>query len=81
MYHLLINIFPKEGQTAVFLQLYVHDNQEEQRNLQNKNSEVDKEVLFNLQKLMEEYNPMVIFNRQCAQVMIDNPTAEIYELL
>ena len=44
IYHTLANMFQEEGNVAAFSQLYVHDNQEQQRLLQNRNPEVDKEI-------------------------------------
>ena len=41
IYHTLANMFPEEGKVAAFSQLYVHDNQEQQRLLQNRNPEVE----------------------------------------
>ena len=77
IYHTLANMFPEEGKVAAFSQLYVHDNQEQQRLLQNKNPEVDKEILAKLQKMLEEFNPMIPLYKQTAQMMRENPTKEL----
>ena len=81
MYHLLANMFPEEGKLAVFSQLYVHDSQEDHRLRNNKNSEVDPELLKKLQIMIEENNPMVKFFKQAAQVMKDNKTQDLALLI
>ena len=40
IYHCLTNMFPNDDDIAAFSQLYVHDNQEDHRLLQNRNPEV-----------------------------------------
>ena len=76
VYHLMSQMQPKEGKTPRFSQIYICDNENELDNHLNSFSNLDRNLLKDLQDMMKEVNPYAKTYNHVSQVIKEKPTED-----
>jgi hypothetical protein len=69
IYHRIGSLLPDEGQNPVFAQLYIYDTDHENRNRLHVMSNLNAEILQNLQEMLDTYNPYIQNFRQVRDLL------------
>ena len=80
MYHLSPNVLPEPGSEPKFAQIYIYDREQQvdfrMKHCQ-RNNEIDKRILLNLQDMLTECNFYVQQYKMAAQVFQERPTENL----
>ncbi|CAG8639081.1 17353_t:CDS:2, partial [Rhizophagus irregularis] len=81
VYHCIELLLPKEDHTPIFVQLYIYDTENQNKNRHNIMQNLDVNILQNLQDMLDEYNPYVQNFHQIRDVIQANEATEISMLI
>ncbi|VDI62821.1 Hypothetical predicted protein [Mytilus galloprovincialis] len=77
VYHRIGQLFPEPGKDPKFAQIYIYDTDNELANRLLWNSDLDKDILTDLQTMMHECNPFVHTFKHAADVMKTNENFQL----
>ena len=77
VYHRIGHVFPEEGKTPKFAQIYIHDPENKLANRKAWNRDLDSQILTNLQQLLHECNPFVNSFKHAAETMKKHANAQL----
>ena len=85
MYHLIPNLLPIEGEKCKFSQIYVYDNECEEKELDNRlkhvkenvKQNIDRATLKLIQKELKKINPYVKTFNATAKIFLNNPNKKL----
>ena len=85
MYHLIPNLLPIEGEKCKFSQIYVYDNECEEKELDNRlkhvkenvKQNIDRGTLRLIQKELKKINPYVKTFNATAKIFLNNPNKKL----
>ncbi|XP_063418456.1 uncharacterized protein LOC134701259 [Mytilus trossulus] len=77
VYHRIGQLFPEPGKAPKFAQIYIYDTDNELANRLLWNSDLDEDILTDLQTVMHECNPFVHTFKHAADVMKTNENFQL----
>lgn len=77
VYHRIGHLFPSEGKSPKFAQIYIYDTENELHNRIQWNKSLDLEVLNALQKMMHNCNPFIDSFKHAAEIIKTDQNAKM----
>ena len=77
VYHSIGSLLPEDGNSPMFAQLYIYDTEHENKNRHNIMQDLDNDILFNLQNMLDKCNPYIQSFRQARDIISSNTTSDI----